>query len=287
MILTVLGSGASEGIPAFLCQCATCITARRRRGKEVRQNSFALLQARTGEQLLIDVPPHFKASWDTKRLREDRLCAVLVTHRHDDHSLGIPYLWDAVIHSSCREAQPLPIYMPADVYDLRVRPFEQGTADSSGRGKPVRAMTARAGQQVRAGPFRITPLETNHLGADDPLPPGAHLREDFGYLVEDDDGTRLAYMVDAPAVLPAATMKALSARRLDCLVYECTFARCEPARGHCDVPGLRAVAARLAPRMMIATHVGHGNQSHRLLQRELRPEGIRVAFDGMRVRIPA
>ncbi len=342
MNLTILGSGASEGIPAFLCECAVCTHARRARGRDVRQNSFALVTARSGDSILIDLPPHFKMSWDAGRFRHERLAAVLVTHGHDDHSMGLQYLWDATLCDPRREEHPLPVYMPLDVFELRVRPRlpaletaglkpvgarpavgpgpaagpdpmagaapvmgpnpvagtdpaagpdpvagtrpVAGAAAGATAGVPplpsprklVDARVAHAYQQLAVDPFVVTPLETNHLG-------GA--RENFGYLIEDADGKRIAYVVDAPAVLPDRTLDHLRARPLDCLVFECTFAQCPPSQGHSDVQGLRNLVAALKPRLTIATHIGHGNDSHRRLERILRPHGVRVAFDGMKVRI--
>jgi phosphoribosyl 1,2-cyclic phosphate phosphodiesterase len=289
MQVTILGSGASEGIPAFLCECSVCANARRRRGKEVRQNSFAMLTASSGESLLIDLPPHFKMSLDHRRFSSASLCGILVTHRHDDHSLGLPYLWDARIENQQRTELPLPAYMPQDVFDLRVRPVlpASGSDSPAEAHRAVEARIAHPFREFVVGPFSVTPLETNHLGGDDCSAESdtGPCAQDFGYLIEDSDGKRMAYVVDASAMLPPATSHHLRASPLDCLVYECTFAECAPAQGHCDIKGLRRVAREASPRRMIATHIGHGNLSHRALARALRPAGIEVAFDGMRVKI--
>jgi phosphoribosyl 1,2-cyclic phosphodiesterase len=136
MRVTILGSGASEGIPAFLCECSVCTHARRVRGKEIRRNSFALVTSASNETLLIDVPAHFKTCWDQGRFQEEALVAVLVTHRHDDHSLGLHYLWDTIPHNPARRERPLPVCMPSDVYELRVRPC-RGLSAPADRGQPL------------------------------------------------------------------------------------------------------------------------------------------------------
>jgi ribonuclease BN (tRNA processing enzyme) len=71
---------------------------------------------------------------------------------------------------------------------------------------------------------------------------------------------------------------------LDCLVFECTFARGQSADQHTDLEGLREVHQSLRPRLMIATHFSHRNEGHRELRRLLSSQGIRAGFDGMRVK---
>jgi ribonuclease BN (tRNA processing enzyme) len=130
------------------------------------------------------------------------------------------------------------------------------------------------------GGCRVTPLETNHL-----KPQGSDGGESFGYLFEDADGTRMAYLVDAQADLPEATAEALLSKRLDCLIWECTFAKLDKPIGHTDIAGLIGVGRRFSPRKLVATHISHQTLGHRELTEALAPEGILVAHDGMRIRV--
>jgi ribonuclease BN (tRNA processing enzyme) len=151
----------------------------------------------------------------------------------------------------------------------------------SSRVSAIDVRVVESAREFSLGPFRVTPVETWHLRA---AGAGDMRGRSFGYLIEDTDGKRLAYMVDSPAQLPDRTFELLSARRLDCLVFECTFARAPSPEQHTDLEGLRAVHQSLRPRLMIATHFSHQNLGHRELCRALSPQGIRAGFDGMRVK---
>jgi phosphoribosyl 1,2-cyclic phosphate phosphodiesterase len=283
VILTIVGSGASEGIPAFLCNCTGCRRARRVRGREIRQNACALVTSRTGKNLLIDMPPQIKMAWDLRQFDHESLLGVLVTHRHEDHTLGLKYLRDVDPRNGVQDAHPIQLWLPEEVAQSW---FPQGP----GRAEPIAgssqgpAIDVRVVESSRAftlGPFRVTPVETWHLRAS---AVGDLQGSSFGYMIEDADGKSLAYMVDSPARLPERTFELLSARRLDCLVFECTFAHGHATDQHTDLEGLRAVHHALSPRLMIATHFSHQNVGHRALHRVLSPQGIRAAFDGMRVK---
>jgi phosphoribosyl 1,2-cyclic phosphate phosphodiesterase len=81
--LTVLGSGTSMGVPAIACRCPVCLSPDPH-DKRLRPS---ILLRYNGRAVLIDTGPDFR----TQALREnmDRLDAVLYTHSHADHILGL------------------------------------------------------------------------------------------------------------------------------------------------------------------------------------------------------
>ena len=83
MRLTFLGTGTSTGVPTLACHCRVC-TSPDPRDKRTRPS---LLVRFDGRALVIDTTPDFRA----QALREglDRLDAVLFTHSHADHILGL------------------------------------------------------------------------------------------------------------------------------------------------------------------------------------------------------
>ena len=284
MEVRILGSGGSEGIPAFLCRCSVCAEARLRRGREIRQNACAHVTLASGLGILLDMPPQFKMAWDRSRLDDEKLAAILITHRHQDHTLGLKYLIDAVPKNGFQQARAITAYLPADVLTGRLRGMDpENGYPPEGRQGPFVAFTPiEAYREITLGGCRVTPLETNHLQQHG----GKNGRsETFGYLFEDADGTRMAYMVDAQSDLPARTVEVLSAARLDCLIFECTFERLVPPIGHTDIRSLIRIGQRFSPRTLIATHISHQNLGHRELVDALATDGIRVAYDGMHFKV--
>ena len=285
MDVRILGSGGSEGIPAFLCRCRVCTEARRLGGREIRQNACTHVTLASGQGILLDMPPQFKMAWDHSRLDAEKLAAILITHRHEDHSLGLKYLIDAIPRNGFLQAKTVTAYLPADVLTGRLQGLDpKNVYPPEGRKGPfVEFLPVKAYREITLSSCRVTPLETNHLRPHGEADSSGD--ESFGYLFEDADGTRMAYMVDAPADLPTRTAEILSTTRLDCLIFECTFERANPAVGHTDIPSLIGIRRRFSPRMLIAAHISHQNLGHRDLVNVLSREKIRVAYDGMRIKV--
>jgi ribonuclease BN (tRNA processing enzyme) len=238
----------------------------------------------SGLGILIDLPPQFKMSWDRFGRAEDKLAAILITHRHGDHTLGLKYLVEAGPANGYLQARAMTVYLPAEVLTGQVSQLDPGNDDppEGHRGPFVTFLPLEAYRTVVMGGCRITPLETNHQR---PQGSGNRGPETFGYLFEDADGTKMAYMVDAQPDLPERTVEALCESRLDCLIFECNFERLEPAVGHVDIRSLVGIRKRLAPRSLIATHISHRNLGHRQLSALLASQGIRTAYDGMKITV--
>src|ERR1700722_4224987 len=100
-ILTVLGSGTSMGVPTVGCDCAVCHSSDPRD----RRTRPSVLLSYAGRNVLIDTTPDFRE----QALRENikQLDAVLYTHTHADHILGIDDLRPL---SYRHKPQKLPLY---------------------------------------------------------------------------------------------------------------------------------------------------------------------------------
>lgn len=86
MRLTILGCGASSGVPLIGCGCAVC---RSPDAKNKRLRASALFEV-AGKHLLIDTSPDLRAQALAADIR--RIDAVLYTHDHADHTHGIDEL---------------------------------------------------------------------------------------------------------------------------------------------------------------------------------------------------
>ena len=81
--LTVLGSGTSMGVPTLGCHCAVCESP----DPHDRRTRPSVLLAYGGRNVVVDTTPDFR--YQAMRARIDHLDAVLFTHGHADHVMGL------------------------------------------------------------------------------------------------------------------------------------------------------------------------------------------------------
>src|SRR5881296_1213129 len=100
MRVTFLGSGTSHGVPVIGCDCAVCRSADPR---NQRLRPSVLIETET-TRLLIDATPDFRTQALRAGIRQ--LDAVVITHTHADHVLGL----DDLRVFTERAGKPMPIY---------------------------------------------------------------------------------------------------------------------------------------------------------------------------------
>ena len=83
MTLKFLGTGTSTGVPMLACQCPVCTSS----DPHDKRTRPSILLEYDGRAVLIDTTPDFR----TQALREGmtRLDAVVFTHGHADHIMGL------------------------------------------------------------------------------------------------------------------------------------------------------------------------------------------------------
>jgi phosphoribosyl 1,2-cyclic phosphate phosphodiesterase len=110
--LRFLGTGTSQGVPVIGCACEVC------RSLDPRDNRtrVAVLVSQEDTNIVVDVGPDFRQ----QMLRENvtTLDAVLLTHEHNDHVIGI----DDLRPFNFRQGFDMPIYTSLRVLeDLKQR----------------------------------------------------------------------------------------------------------------------------------------------------------------------
>src|SRR5512146_157267 len=111
--ITVLGSGTSVGVPTIGCHCAVCTST------DPRDNRLrpSILVSYEGHNVLIDTTPDFR----TQALRAGigRLDAVVYTHAHADHIMGL----DDVRPFNFRQKGQIPIFAAPETMAALERSF--------------------------------------------------------------------------------------------------------------------------------------------------------------------
>jgi phosphoribosyl 1,2-cyclic phosphate phosphodiesterase len=80
---TILGSGTSQGVPIIGCDCEVCQSEDLR---DMRLRSSALI-SHENINILIDIGPDFRQQMLRERVKH--LDAILLTHEHTDHVIGL------------------------------------------------------------------------------------------------------------------------------------------------------------------------------------------------------
>src|SRR3954467_9939295 len=112
--VTLLGTGTSHGVPMIGCNCATC------RSPDVRDR-------RLRPSIYIDIPDRARILVDTATdLRQQalthaitRVDAVLYTHAHADHILGL----DELRSFNALQGSPIPCYANYEAWEQIRRQF--------------------------------------------------------------------------------------------------------------------------------------------------------------------
>src|SRR5262252_6482571 len=121
--LTFLGTGTSMGVPTLGCGCAVCTSAdpRDRRLRPSVLVKWESADTQRERVVIIDTGPDFREQALRTRLRH--VDAVLYTHSHADHILGLDDL-RPLSFASLRAGGPIPLYAARQTSEVLERIFD-------------------------------------------------------------------------------------------------------------------------------------------------------------------
>ncbi len=250
MKITFLGTGTSHGVPMIGCDCATCRSSDPR---DKRWRPSVLVETDGGESILIDAGPDLRA----QALRFDirRIDAILFTHGHADHVLGL----DESRRDTAMQQRVMPCYGDSVTLDDIRGMFHYVFNPATPKGGGVPELDLLAVD----GPFRV--------GTQDVIPvPIFHgARPILGLRLG-----RFAYLTDCSRI-PDESWPLL--RDLDVLVIGALRERPHPT--HFSLAEAVDAAVRIGPRQAYFTHMCH-DLAHAATNAKL-PAGIELAYDGL------
>jgi len=251
LYITVLGSGTSTGVPTIGCECAVCTST------DPRDNRLrpSILVRYAGKGILIDTTPDFR----TQALRApiERVDAILYTHAHADHILGL----DDVRPFNYRQRAAIPVYAKQDTLDAIRRVFRYAFEKEAAQTSIPKLLL----HPIKEEPFElfgltITPLRVMHGESE-------ILGFRFG---------PAAYITDQSGI-PEPTMEKL--RDLDVLFLDAL--RHKPHPTHSTVAQALKWVEELKPRRAYFTHICH-DLGHARTEATL-PAGVHLAYDGLEI----
>ncbi len=264
MTVRLLGTGAAEGIPAFLSDSRVSLYAREHGGKDVRTRCGALVD----RSLKIDLPPDTLAQMHRDKLDARDWTCLLFTHSHADH-FAIEEIQYGLHPFSGLEHLCFTIYGNPSICEKLYAKYPDW---------PIDVVAIHSFHTFSHGPFTITPIRATHM-----------VEEDCQNHIIEREGRRLLYGADT-GIWDEQTWEFLGSQRLDALVIECTEGtKGQDWWGHLGTDEVVRVVDRLrasgvlpetAP--VVTTHHSHnGGATHAELEAALNPHGIRVGFDGI------
>jgi phosphoribosyl 1,2-cyclic phosphate phosphodiesterase len=255
--LTFLGSGTSMGVPTLGCGCEVCESAYVA-GSPNRRTRPSVLVSFTGHNVIIDTGQDFHAQAVRENIRS--VDAVLYTHGHADHVLGMDDLRPLSFHNP----QGLPLYADDETANVIERIFEY-TFRKVDR-YPTSARVTLHRTATSAG------TEIDLFGAKFIRVPVTHGRSTIaGYRFG-----AAAYLTDMSDI-PEDSLPLLEG--LDILVLDAL--RREPHPTHSHLSRSIELVEKIAPRRAFFTHISH-DLDHETTNAAL-PAHIRLAHDGLKL----
>ena len=249
MKITFLGTGTSQGIPVIGCDCETCQSTNT---KDKRLRTSILVETQ-GKTLVIDTGPDFRQQM--LRANVVKVDAVLVTHEHNDHIIGI----DDVRAFNFKYEMDMPVYAEQRVLNNIEERFSY-IFKSTYPGVPRLVMNPISKNELfEIFGIPIIPIEVMHYK----LPVLGYRFGNFTYLtdVKTISETELRKIYDSDVLVISALHKSEHISHLS--LYEALD-----------------LIKKIQPKQAYLIHFSHRMGLHDEVLKEL-PSNVSIAYDGM------
>jgi phosphoribosyl 1,2-cyclic phosphate phosphodiesterase len=247
---TFLGTGSSHGVPVLRCPCDVCISTD---PKDARLRSSIWLKYGS-VSILIDTGPDLRQQ--LLRFSVDKIDAVLLTHEHNDHIVGL----DDLRPYNYFQEEPLVLYGAKDVRVALHQRFYY-----------------IFGHNPYPGALKVAFQEINQDNIlwlkGHPVIPVQVLHGRMKVL-----GFRMgkfAYVTDAKIISDEALSKL---EKLDILILNALHFSPHPL--HLNVQEALDIVERLQPKKTYLTHISHFMGKHEEINKLL-PPSVELAYDGL------
>ena len=245
-----MGTGTSQGVPVIGCKCEVCQSPD---PKDNRLRTSAMFTA-GGVNLVIDSGPDFRQ----QMLREkvDHLEALLITHEHNDHVIGL----DDVRPFNFIYRRDMPVYAtPRVTAELQMR-FPYVFAENKYPGAPmVKLIDIDPTQTFEVGHIKVQPIQVWH----GKMPVIGFRIQNITYLTD-------VKTMDEPEI---EKIKGTDHLVINALHHQAHYS-------HLNLEEALELIQKINPRKAYLTHISHHMGLHAEVNKEL-PGNVELGYDGM------
>lgn len=251
MIVTILGSGTSQGVPVIGCECPAC-TSLDFRDKRLRASIHIEVR---GKSFIIDSGPDFRQQVLRERIK--KLDALIFTHEHKDHTAGM----DDIRSFNFLQQKDMPIYADPRVLAQLKQEFAYVFSEKKYPGVPQVDIHELNGEPFSVDGIEITPIEVLHYT----LPV-------YGFRIGD-----FTYITDAKTISEDSIEKIKGSKVLVINALQKT-----EHLSHLTLEEAITMAEKIGAEKTYFTHLSHKMGKHQEVLAEL-PDHISIAYDGLKI----
>lgn len=263
MKLTVLGSGSDSGTPAIGCICSTCGLARKGSIKDRRLRASVAVE-NNGRYMIVDSTPDFRQQLLLHDISFDNIDAVLLSHSHNDHCIG---LWEraAIVLNNAAKLKVMSHRQVLDFY------FEDNRNFSYLKGNFITPEPIELEKKYAFDNFEFEAFEVPHAE------PKSYFGPSLGFRFND----KLVYIPECSAI--TEKMKKYI-RSSDIVLFNgCFFDR--NLFNHMSIKDSAPLLSKLGIGKLYYIGANHSEPSHKELEKYAASFGFKIAYDGMKIKV--
>ena len=254
MKITFLGTGTSQGVPVIGCSCEVC-QSDHHKDKRLRTSLMVNI---ADKNIVIDIGPDFRQQMLRQNVKS--LDAVLITHEHNDHIIGL----DDIRPFYFKQKKGIEYYATNKVKDEIQNRFPYVFVKNPYPGAPnVNINTITPYQEINLGYCKVLPFPVLHGKI-----------EVMAFRICD-----FAYITDA-SYIPEKSLNVLY--DIDTLVINAL--RKEKHYSHFNLKEALQVIEALKPKKAFITHISHLMGRHQEFENSL-PQNVAFAYDGLELNL--
>lgn len=249
MLIKILGTGTSQGVPMIGCFCQVC-TSENPKDNRLRCSVYIEHQNRS---ILIDTSADFRQQMLNFSI--PKIDAVLYTHEHRDHLSGL----DDLRAYNYWQKSSIPIYAEKRVLDRIKMEFDYVFTIPRTPGTPELTLYEITDEAFEVANIAILPIRGIHLQ----LPVLGFRIGSFAYLTD----------MNAIDIESLARLQGLDYLIINALQQK-------PHPSHFSLSEALHIIEKIKPKKSFLTHIGHHMGLHQEVDMQL-PENVHLAYDGL------